>query len=197
MESVRPNVEVTNLTKVYGQVTAIKDVSFSIARGEIVGFLGPNGAGKSTTLRILCGLLPATSGTARICEIPVASQPDEIRRRIGYMAENNPLPEDMRVIEYLKGGVSPFGRWFAVLNAPAAAKIATALYRLEQGHRANVRSVGKGVYEYKIHFGPGYRIYFGQEGESAIVLLGGGSKKTQAGDILRARARWAEYKTRT
>lgn len=101
MESARPNVEVTNLTKVYGRVTAIKDVSFSIARGEIVGFLGPNGAGKSTTLRILCGLIPATSGTAHICEIPVASQPGEIKRRIGYLAENTPLPEDMRVIEYL------------------------------------------------------------------------------------------------
>jgi putative addiction module killer protein len=102
----------------------------------------------------------------------------------------------LRVVEYLEGGTSPFGRWFAALNAPAAAKVATALYRLEQGHRSNVRSVGKGVYEYKIDFGPGYRIYFGQEGESLIILLGGGSKKTQVGDIQIARTRWTAYKSR-
>jgi putative addiction module killer protein len=102
----------------------------------------------------------------------------------------------LRVVEYLETGVSPFGRWFTALNAPAAAKVATALYRLEQGHRANVRSVGKGVLEYKIDFGPGYRIYFGQEGETLIILLGGGSKKTQAGDIRIAQARWAAYKSR-
>jgi ABC-2 type transport system ATP-binding protein len=73
----------------------------SVAQGEIVGFLGPNGAGKSTTMRILTGYLPATSGEVRICGLPVASEPDEIKRRIGYMPENNPLPEDMRVSEYL------------------------------------------------------------------------------------------------
>ncbi len=96
-----PNIEVGKLTKRFGDVTAIRDVSFSVAHGEIVGFLGPNGAGKSTTLRILCGLIPASSGVARICGIPVASRPVEIKRRIGYMAENNPLPEEMRVVEYL------------------------------------------------------------------------------------------------
>jgi putative addiction module killer protein len=102
----------------------------------------------------------------------------------------------LRVVEYLEGGISPFGRWFTTLNAPAAAKATTALYRLEQGHRSNVRSVGKGVLEYKIDFGPGYRIYFGQEGETLIILLGGGSKKTQAGDIRVAQERWAAYKSR-
>ena len=102
----------------------------------------------------------------------------------------------LRVVEYLEGGISPFGRWFTALNAPAAAKVATALYRLEQGHRSNVRSVGKGVFEYKIDFGPGYRIYFGQGWETLIILLGGGSKKTQAGDIQMAWARWAAYKLR-
>jgi putative addiction module killer protein len=60
----------------------------------------------------------------------------------------------LRVVEYLEGGISPFGRWFTALNAPAAAKVATALYRLEQGHRSNAKSVGKGVWEYKIDFGP-------------------------------------------
>ena len=102
----------------------------------------------------------------------------------------------MRVSEYLEGGASPFGRWFTALNAPAAGKVATALYRLEQGHRSNVKSIGKGVFEYKIDFGPGYRIYFGREGETLIILLGGGSKKTQTGDIQIAQARWAAYKSR-
>ena len=74
----------------------------------------------------------------------------------------------LRVVEYLEGGVSPFGKWFAALNAPAAAKVATALYRIEQGHRSNVKSVGKGIYEYKIAFGPGYRIYFGQDAGAQI-----------------------------
>lgn len=94
-------IEVTRLVKTYGGVTAVSDISFAVARGEIIGFLGPNGAGKSTTMRILTGYLPATSGSVRICGIPVATQPDEIKRRIGYMPENNPLPEDMRVSEYM------------------------------------------------------------------------------------------------
>ena len=94
-------IEVSRLVKTYGGVTAVSDISFSVARGEIIGFLGPNGAGKSTTMRILTGYLPATSGDVRICGIPAATQPDEIKRRIGYMPENNPLPEDMRVSEYM------------------------------------------------------------------------------------------------
>ncbi len=87
--------------KTYAGVAAVNDISFTVARGEIIGFLGPNGAGKSTTMRILTGYLPATSGHVRICGIPVATAPDDIKRRIGYMPENNPLPEDMRVSEYL------------------------------------------------------------------------------------------------
>lgn len=87
--------------KSYAGITAVNDVSFTVARGEIMGFLGPNGAGKSTTMRILTGYLPATSGLVRICGIPVATRSDEVKRLIGYMPENNPLPEDMRVSEYL------------------------------------------------------------------------------------------------
>jgi ABC-2 type transport system ATP-binding protein len=79
----------------------VQDLSFSVRRGEIVGLLGPNGAGKSTTMRILTGYLPATSGSVRICGHPVASHPELTKRHIGYMPENNPLPEDMRVSEYL------------------------------------------------------------------------------------------------
>lgn len=95
-------IEVENLTKRYPGRTAVDDISFTIGRGEVVGFLGPNGAGKSTTLRILSSFLPATSGTARVAGFDVFREPDEVRRRIGYMPENNPLHLDMRVREYLK-----------------------------------------------------------------------------------------------
>ena len=94
-------IEVSHLVKTYAGVTAVADISFSVARGEIIGFLGPNGAGKSTTMRILTGYMPATTGSVSICGISVAQHPDEIKRKIGYMPENNPLPEDMRVSEYL------------------------------------------------------------------------------------------------
>lgn len=101
-DSVEYSIEVYNLTKQYGRITAIQDITFSLKKGEIVGFLGPNGAGKSTTMKILCGLISANSGSAYICGIPVATHPEEIKRKIGYMPENNPLPSDMRVGEYLK-----------------------------------------------------------------------------------------------
>jgi len=101
MPEVPTAIEVASLVKTYGGVTAVNDISFTVAQGEIVGFLGPNGAGKSTTMRILTGYLPATSGIVKICGVPVATQPDEIKRRIGYMPENNPLPENMRVSEYM------------------------------------------------------------------------------------------------
>jgi ABC-2 type transport system ATP-binding protein len=101
LSELPPAIEVSRLVKTYGGVTAVADISFTVARGEIVGFLGPNGAGKSTTMRILTGYLPATSGNVKICGLPVATQPDEIKRRLGYMPENNPLPEDMRVSEYM------------------------------------------------------------------------------------------------
>src|SRR5207244_12686674 len=83
-------------------VTAVCDSSFSVARGEIVGLLGPNGAGKSTTMRILSCYLPATAGTVRIAGLDVFRDSHEVRRRIGYMPENNPLHYDLRVREYLK-----------------------------------------------------------------------------------------------
>ena len=95
-------IEVTNLTKRYAGRTAVADISFTVARGEIVGLLGPNGAGKSTTMRILSCFLPATTGTVRVAGFDVFYQSDEVRRRIGYMPENNPLYPEMRVREYLK-----------------------------------------------------------------------------------------------
>lgn len=102
MAQSTPMIEVENLTKRYPGRTAVDGISFQIGRGEVVGFLGPNGAGKSTTLRILSSFLPATSGTARVAGYDVFREPDEVRRRIGYMPENNPLHLDMRVREYLK-----------------------------------------------------------------------------------------------
>ncbi len=98
----QPSIHVDNLVKKYAGVTAVNEVSFTVAKGEIIGFLGPNGAGKSTTMRILTGFIPATSGSAHVCGIDVARNPERIRRHIGYMPENNPLPDDMRVSEYLK-----------------------------------------------------------------------------------------------
>ena len=95
-------IAVADLTKRYAGRTAVAGISFTVARGEIVGLLGPNGAGKSTTMRILSCFMPATSGTARVAGYDVFHESDEVRRRIGYMPENNPLYPEMRVREYLK-----------------------------------------------------------------------------------------------
>ena len=95
-------IQVENLTKKYAGFTAIKNLSFEVAKGEVVGFLGPNGAGKSTTMRILTGYMPATSGRAAIGGFDVFSQSIEARKRIGYLPENTPLYHDMRVNEYLR-----------------------------------------------------------------------------------------------
>jgi len=95
-------IEVADLTKRYAGRTAVSELSFTVGRGEIVGLLGPNGAGKSTTMRILSCFLPASSGTARVAGFDFFTKADEVRRRIGYMPENNPLYQEMRVREYLK-----------------------------------------------------------------------------------------------
>jgi putative addiction module killer protein len=102
-----------------------------------------------------------------------------------------------KVVEYLApDGASPFARWFARLDPVAAAKVTTALYRMEQGNLANVKPVGQGVAEYRIDFGPGYRLYIGQQGKVLIILLGGGTKKGQSADIRLAQQRWRDYKAR-
>jgi ABC-2 type transport system ATP-binding protein len=95
-------IEVANLSKRYGDLTAIRDVSFSAADGQILGFLGPNGAGKTTTMRIITGFMPATSGTVRVDGFDVFEQSTEVRRRIGYLPENPPLYNDMSVAAYLR-----------------------------------------------------------------------------------------------
>ena len=94
-------IEVQHLTKRYGRVTAVDDVSFKVERGEILGFLGPNGAGKTTTMRILTGYMPATEGKAIVAGFDVFDQPIEAKRRTGYLPETPPLYPDMSVSEYL------------------------------------------------------------------------------------------------
>ncbi len=99
---MQPMIKVENLTKRYAGVTALNGLSFEVQRGEIVGFLGPNGAGKSTTMRILTGFIPASSGRVEVAGLDVFENSLEVRERVGYMPENNPLYTDMRVNEYLK-----------------------------------------------------------------------------------------------
>lgn len=102
----------------------------------------------------------------------------------------------MRVVEYVKDdGTSPFGRWFNRLNSSAALRVRRALAQIEAGNLANTKSVGAGVRERIIDFGPGYRIYSGRNGSDWIVLLGGGTKKRQQRDIDAAKALWGQFKT--
>ena len=93
-------------------------------------------------------------------------------------------------------GRSPYAGWFNRLNAQAAAKVATALVRLEQGNLSGVKGVGASVFEHRIDFGPGYRIYFGKDGDALVILLGGGTKRRQRHDIETARSHWWDYKRR-
>ena len=105
--------------------------------------------------------------------------------------------EEIGIREFLDAsGRSPFARWFHGLNAVAAARVAIALSRLGQGNFSNTEGVGAGVYEIKIDFGPGYRVYFGKDGERIVILLGGSTKKRQSAAIGAAQAVWAEYKRR-
>jgi len=107
---------------------------------------------------------------------------------MGYMLE---------VKEYLNvEGNSPYAKWFDRLNVAAAVKVATAVHRMEQGNLSNVKGVGAGVYEYRIDVGPGYRIYFGKDGDRLVILLAGGTKKRQDADISSAIGYWRDYKRR-
>lgn len=96
------SIKVASLTKKYGEQIAVNQISFELNKGEIVGFLGPNGAGKSTTMKMITGYLPATDGKALVCGCDVEEQPMEVRKRVGYLPESNPLYYDMYVREYLE-----------------------------------------------------------------------------------------------
>jgi putative addiction module killer protein len=103
----------------------------------------------------------------------------------------------VEVREYLdRSGRSPFAAWSDRLNREAAAKVAAALARMQQGNFSNAKGVGTGTYEYRIDFGPGYRIYFGKDGDRLVILVGGGTKNRQQEDIKTALARWQDYKQR-
>lgn len=103
----------------------------------------------------------------------------------------------IRVLEYLdRAGRSPWRRWFNDLDAHAAAKVGTALYRLSQGNFSTVEGVGSGVFEVRIDFGPGYRIFFGKDGQAVVILLGGSTKKRQSAAIEAAHKAWSDYKQR-
>jgi len=95
------SISIKNVTKVYGKQHAVDDISFEVSSGEIVGFLGPNGAGKSTTMKIITGFLPQTEGKVEVCGIDVNEKPIEVKKRVGYLPEHNPLYLDMYVKEYL------------------------------------------------------------------------------------------------
>lgn len=96
------SISVASLTKIYGTQKAVDNISFDLKKGEIVGFLGPNGAGKSTTMKMITGYLPPTSGTATVCGFDIQTQAMEVRKRVGYLPEANPLYFDMYVREYLE-----------------------------------------------------------------------------------------------
>ena len=103
----------------------------------------------------------------------------------------------IEVREYLDAkGNSPYAKWFNRLNATAAVKVVTAIHRMGQGNFSNVKGVGAGVYEYRIVFGPGYRVYFGKDGDRLVILLAGGTKKRQDADITAAKTHWRDYKRR-
>ncbi len=103
----------------------------------------------------------------------------------------------MQLLYYIEvTGRSPFAEWFDRLSQEAAAKVAVALKRMEQGNLSNAKAVGEGVLEYRINFGPGYRVYFGYEGKSIVIMLAGGSKQRQQRDIAAAKRRWSDYKMR-
>lgn len=95
-----------------------------------------------------------------------------------------------------ESGNRRFAQWLEGLDAVAAAKMTIALVRMEQGNFSKVKGVGAGVFEYKIDFGPGYRIYFGKDGDRLVILIGGGTKKRQQQDIAAAQECWAAYKRR-
>jgi ABC-2 type transport system ATP-binding protein len=140
-------IEVQHLTKRYGRVTAVEDVSFRVERGEILGFLGPNGAGKTTTMRILTGYMPATEGKAIVAGFDVFDQPVEAKRRTGYLPETPPLYPDMTVAEYLSfvakiKGVPSAGRTDRIRTVMERTRIADMANRqcakLSKGYRQRV-----------------------------------------------------------
>ena len=135
-------IEVEHLSKVYGSTTAIEDVNFAVAPGEILGFLGPNGAGKTTTMRILAGYLPATSGTAKVAGFDVHEQSLSVRKNIGYLPENPPLYTDMTVEGFLLFVASIKG----IKGKERSQRVSSAIERcqLTEKRQTLIRKLSKG-----------------------------------------------------
>lgn len=136
------SIEVTNLTKVYGTQRAVDGISFTLKKGEIVGFLGPNGAGKSTTMKILTGYLKPTEGLAKVSDFDVIQQPMPARRAIGYLPEHNPLYLDMYVTEFLLFSGKLYGMSGTALDARVNEVI--AMCGLEPERRKKIAQLSKG-----------------------------------------------------
>jgi ABC-2 type transport system ATP-binding protein len=134
------SIEVTNLSKYYGEQAAVNDISFSIKKGEIVGFLGPNGAGKSTTMKMITGFIPASEGTIKVCGKEVSVDAIETRKHIGYLPENNPLYLDMYVKEYLEF----VGKIYKLKNVRERVKEMIQLVGLEVEQNKKIGMLSKG-----------------------------------------------------
>ena len=137
-------IEVRNLTKRYRDLVAIDDLSFDVAKGEILGFLGRNGAGKTTTMRILTGFLPASSGSAKVAGFDVFEKPLEVKRRVGYLPEQPPLYQDMTVYAYLK--------FVATIKGVPSAKVKSEMERV-----ANLTSIGAVMDRVIVNLSKGFR----------------------------------------
>jgi len=133
MSGAQPAVQIRDLVKTFGSFTAVDHVSLEVAKGEIFGFLGPNGAGKSTTIRMLCGLLTPTSGRATVSGLDVATKPEEIRRRIGYMSQKFSLYDDLTVEENIDFFTGMYG-------VPRAVRAERKRYVLEMANLAERRN---------------------------------------------------------
>lgn len=135
-------IEVTGLTKRFGPKAAVDDLSFSVKKGEVLGFLGPNGAGKSTTMRMVTGFLPVTAGEISICDISMIKDPQESKRKIGYLPESAPLYNDMTVQGFLKFCASMRGLTGSARREAVAKSIETCF--LESVYRQSIGTLSKG-----------------------------------------------------
>ena len=135
-------IEVTGLTKRFGPKAAVDDLSFSVKKGEVLGFLGPNGAGKSTTMRMVTGFLPVTAGEISICDISMIKNPQEAKRKIGYLPESAPLYNDMSVQGFLKFCASMRGLTGSARRNAVAKSIETCF--LESVYRQSIGTLSKG-----------------------------------------------------
>lgn len=136
------SIKIQNLSKVYGTQRAVDDISFEVARGEIVGFLGPNGAGKSTTMKILTGYVPATDGSAEVNGFDVKTSPMQVKSSIGYLPEHNPLYLDMYVREFLEFTGSLYGLKGKTLQIKVAETIEMVGLGLEKHKKIGQLSKG-------------------------------------------------------